>query len=214
MKVLKSFISSLTSLLDSHPPNGPTLSNHQIEATPPTPSPCLLIKETLVPKSRTYPICWVCLRIPKSIAHSDAWSLCTLIFERPIINNEEKRIGLHQEVSIKVNWNAEKDTWCRKFRVIEKFISTHLERNCRSQKTLTCTLCSNAVTFEAEQHFLVSLKDLSLYPLKLFSIFLFLNVFHAFPPMISLVHSPKQRVIPNLSYSPSSLYTQRENAVR
>lgn len=200
MKVLKSFISSLSSLLDSHPPTGPTPSHHWIDATPPTPSHLLLMGETPVLKWCRHPILSICLWIPESIAHSDAWSLCTRIFERPIINNEEKRIGLHQVVSIKVNWNTEKDTWCRKFRVIEKFISTRLERNCPSQKTL----CGNAVIFEAEQHFLGNLKDLSLYPLKLFFIFLFLNVFHALPSMTSLVHCPKQRVIiPNLSCSPS-----------
>lgn len=39
--------------------------------------------------------------------------------------------------------------------------------------------------------------------LILFSIFLFLNVFHAFPAIIRLVQCPKQRVSPNLSYSPT-----------
>lgn len=39
--------------------------------------------------------------------------------------------------------------------------------------------------------------------LKLFSIFLFLNVFHEFSAMIRLVYHPKQRINPNLCYSPT-----------
>ena len=146
MKGLESCISPLTSYLDSQPPTGPMLSLHQIEARPPTPSHLVHSEKTPFIKWLTHPISRVCLRIINSSAHSDAWSLCIRIFARPIINNEDKRIGVHQKVSIKINWNTEKATWCQKFRSIEKFISTHSERNCPFQRTLTRTLHSTALS--------------------------------------------------------------------
>lgn len=103
------------------------------------------------------------LRIIESNAHSDAWSLCIRIFECHIINNEDKRLDLYQEVSIKPNWNPEKATWCQKLRPIEKFISTHLERNCPFQDSHThpSQLCRHLGNWTA---LLRRLKDLSLYP--------------------------------------------------
>lgn len=87
-------------------------------------------------------------------------------------------------------WEA---TWCQKFRAINKFIFTHFRENVLFRRLLTYTLQGIAVIFETEQLFLVSLKDLLLYPWNS-SIFLFLNVFPSAHVMIHLVHFPKQMI--------------------
>lgn len=166
MKVLESFLSPLTSYWDSQPPTGPILSLHNVEATPPPPHPisappnqgnsfyemaCASYQRSLLKNYWEYCL----LKCPVTV-HSD---ICTTHYKQWRKKNRSSSEG-----SFKINWNTEKATWCQKFRAIEKFISTHLERNCPFQKTLTGTLCSMPVIFEAEQHFLVSFKDLSLYP--------------------------------------------------
>lgn len=154
-------------------------------------------------KRLVHPISGVCLRIIGSIACSDAQSLCIQIFARPIINNEETKYrSLTESV----------------FKNKLKYWEGHLVPKDRGYREIYLHTFGEKLSFSKDSYRHPSQQGCHLWgwtalpsefqgpvtlSLKLFSIFLFLNVFQAFPAMIHLARCPKQRISPNVSYSPT-----------